>query len=204
MKILAFWEQRQQTGGSHILICFVCWQVKYSDAGSIYVSWENKLKRLVLLFQWTYTSKTLRQSVNNTFRANIRFVYRAHVLSAWIVGRLKPTYAVNDVSSFQSEHCCVQQTSLAHNSSSWDLFDENVWMESWPADSGVMFVRIYSTFQRVILSTVVLRTTIGNYSWAGRRVGSPGTLTEENGRFPPAAGLSPEKDPPMSLVFAVC
>lgn len=89
------------------------------------------------------------------------------MLSAWIVGRLKPTCAVNDVSSFQSGHCCVQQTSLAHNSSSWDSFDENIWMEPWPAHSGVMFVRIYSTFQRAILSTVVLRTTMDNYSWAG-------------------------------------
>jgi len=53
-------KEPYQTGGSRILICFVCWQVKYSDAGSIYVSWENKLQRIVLLFQWTFTSKTLR------------------------------------------------------------------------------------------------------------------------------------------------
>ena len=35
-------------------------------------------------------------------------------------------------------------------------------------------------------------------------MGSPGTQTEENGLFTPSAGLSPEKDLPMSLVFAWC
>jgi hypothetical protein len=32
----------------------------------------------------------------------------------------------------------------------------------------------------------------------------PGTQMEENGHFPALAGLSPEKDPPMSFVFTVC